>query len=214
MMIMAIDGACRRNGKPSCVASGGVFMLHFAATLSIQNAAALAVYEVKSTNQRGEMLALLEALRYVKGPTNIVTDSEYLFNAMTKNWCYNWENKGWVTAADKAVKNQDLWEQILEAHKKLEYEVNFYYIKGHVVSIGKVTASKLLSQDPTGRLLYDTVNKNLSIKPAKQEEALELSVKNNGFELEQESFKLFITMNTVADAIATQCVEKADALIS
>ena len=28
MLVIAIDGACRRNGKPDCVSAGGVFIMY------------------------------------------------------------------------------------------------------------------------------------------------------------------------------------------
>ena len=76
MLVIAIDGACRRNGKPDCVSAGGVLVVQDNETYRT-----LCVSEKGSTNQRGEMLALLEALRYIYDtPGNdalIITDSEY-----------------------------------------------------------------------------------------------------------------------------------------
>ena len=93
MLVISIDGACRRNGKPNCVSAGGVFIMHYNNALELTHTALKSNYELESTNQRGEMLALLTAIDYVydsKQSSQVITDSEYLFNTMTKNWCGNW----------------------------------------------------------------------------------------------------------------------------
>jgi len=45
------------------------------------------------------------------------------------------------------------------------------------------------------------------------DQIVELSVKNNGFVLDTDTLNRFIITNTVADAVATKCVEAADALV-
>ena len=62
MLLISIDGACRRNGKPDCVSAGGVFIQQFDSKLNLQQTSILSNYETASTNQRGELLALLTAL--------------------------------------------------------------------------------------------------------------------------------------------------------
>ena len=222
MLAIAIDGACRRNGKPDCVSAGGVFILHLDENLNVYNTALMSNYEIQSTNQRGELLALLTALDYVheaQQPAQIVTDSEYLFNAMTKRWYENWLRKGWITSSGTPVKNKDIWMEIMKSQWHCEaagYETTYYHIKGHAVSFGKVTAQKLINKDLTGRALYDAIEQRVSttqLKEGMYEQIIDLSVKNNGFELDDTTLKRFIVTNTVADAVATKCVEAADALL-
>lgn len=218
---IAIDGACRRNGKPDCVSAGGVFVLHYLKNnLRLLQTHSTANYEVKSTNQRGELIALIAALEYIhaaKIPAQIVTDSEYLFNTMTKEWYKNWQRKGWVTSLDEPVKNRDVWEAIIQALSKCTEDITFYHIKGHCIPFGKVTASRLLQQDSSGLSLYNEVSTKYDalyetkIVPA-IDDIQQLSEKNNGFELPHEQLKAFIVANIVADAVATRCVEAADAL--
>ena len=62
MLTISIDGACRRNGKPDCTASGGVF--YYGNTDGVKRCGVLSAYEYNSTNQRGELLALLKALDF------------------------------------------------------------------------------------------------------------------------------------------------------
>ena len=229
MLIMSIDGACRRNGKPDCVSAGGVFIMQFDDAEQLEGnevlvgTKTLTSYEVKSTNQRGELLALLMALDYTYESAQnaqIITDSEYLFNTMTKDWCGNWERKGWVTAAGEPVKNKDIWLEIMNSHRRCTnagLDVTFYHVKGHCMSFGKVTAQTLLSQDTTGFALYSAVDCKLSstaLKDGVYAQLTDLSIKNNGFALEGPVLKRFVVLNTMADAIATKCVDAADNLMA
>lgn len=223
MLVISIDGACRRNGKPDCVSSGGVFIQQYLEG-RVVSTKILTNYEIKSTNQRGELLALLTALDHVwaaNQSTQIVTDSEYIFNAMTKEWYVGWESRGWLTASFQPVKNSDIWKAIAYTYRKCvdaDIDVTFYHIKGHCIPFGKVTANTLLSKGDNGASLYteilrkyDTVSKTSRADVLL--EANELSLKNNGFKYEEEKLKHFVVMNTMADAIATQCVDKADSLM-
>lgn len=220
MLTIAIDGACRRNGKPDCTASGGVFYVRHNSA-GADGCGAISAYEYNSTNQRGELLALLKALEFVlqcgEPDVCVVTDSEYIFNAMTKQWVANWHNKGWVTSSGDPVKNKDIWLEIkmlVDKCEERQLEVLFYHIKGHCISFGTVTANNMLDKDPSGKELLYAVNKKFDTSaPTKQDvfyAAQALSERNNGFMLDDTTFKRFIVMNTMADAIASKIVVEAD----
>ena len=221
-LLIAIDGACRRNGKPDCTASGGVFIQGVEDDGRVVGYATKEVYEYGSTNQRGELLALLKALQVVhkrRVDAYIITDSEYLFNSMTKQWYKSWQSGGWLTRDGYEVKNRDLWEKIANYAGMLEHDcidVLFYHIKGHCIPFGAVTSRKALVDDPTGKTLHKLVCERYdTIAPTKAEvllRASELSIKNNGFPLIQFDalLKSWVTANVVADAIATKAVEDAD----
>lgn len=217
MLTISIDGASRRNGKPDCVAAGGVFICSPNHSVENSRAVTIRAAEHESTNQRGEMLALIEALKYLtQCPEEacIITDSEYLFNAMTKNWYLRWAANGWRTADGSPVKNKDLWEQVNSLVGAIMCDMHFYHIKGHLIPFGKATASNLLAHDPTGYTLYqEALEKFDTLAPTKETVftyAQECSVKNNGFALVPEAFRNFVALNVVADAVATECVEEAD----
>lgn len=220
MLLISIDGACRRNGKPDCVASGGVFIQQLDDNGILRLAETRSNYEYNSTNQRGELLALLTALDYIysaKQETQIVTDSEYLFNAMTKVWYSKWARNDWKTALGEPVKNADLWREIAYAKLRCDQadiEINFYHIKGHVIPFGKVTADNLLRLDPSGQLLFSEASKKydalIPTKATMVSIAQELSQKNNGFPLDDATLKRFVVSNVVVDAIATKVVDAAD----
>ena len=221
-ILIAIDGACRRNGKPDCVASGGVFIQGFNDDGTLAGCCQKALYERGSTNQRGELLALLKALQVIwknDYDATIVTDSEYIFNAMTKQWYKSWMFNDWLTRDGNPVKNRDIWEQIAEYADKCERmdnDIIYYHIKGHCIPFGVVTATNSLINDPSGAELLEMVSAKFdAVAKTKRilfERASELSMKNNGFELDINGpvFKQWVTANVMADAIATKCVDEAD----
>lgn len=221
-LMIAIDGACRRNGKPDCTASGGVFVQQFDGSHRLVASTVLSAYEYNSTNQRGELLALLKALDHIYTADMeaiVVTDSEYIFNAMTKAWYVNWMHNDWRTRSGEPVKNKDIWLEIAQACRRLcnaDNEVVFYHVKGHCIPFGRVTAENALDRDPSGAWLHSLVKTRYdSVAPTKQavfEAALKLSERNNGFEPGPKVFKEWVTANVVADAVATRIVDAADSL--
>ena len=219
-LLIAIDGACRRNGKPDCVASGAMYAQLVDENGRVKFNQILTVHEYGSTNQRGELLALLKALDYVHASSVealVVTDSEYLFNCMTKQWYVGWRANGWLTRDGGDVKNKDIWMEIVNAYDRCcmaNIDISFYHTKGHVIPFGKVTANNLLADDPTGAKLFDAIcvkyDQVMHSKMDKLQAAKELFEKNNGFEPTDAISRCFITLNTVVDAIATKVVDAAD----
>lgn len=219
MLFIAIDGASRRNGKPDCMSAGGAFIVQLSEDFAPISASTIATFEEGSTNQRGELKGLIIVMEYlIKQDYEdkfalIVTDSEYIFNAMTKDWPGSWSRKGWVTAANEPVKNRDLWEHILKLTVELDeagYDASYHYIKGHAISVGDVTAQQALNSDPSGMRLYKLAMVKYHASTIAVSKIQELSVKNNGFELSADQLRRFICANTVADAVATRCVVLAD----
>lgn len=80
-----------------------------------------------TTNNRMELLAVIEALEKLKNPENdvhIFTDSKYVADAINQNWIFGWIKKGF-----KNVKNPDLWQRFVPLFRK--HKVQFHWIKGH-----------------------------------------------------------------------------------
>ena len=84
-----------------------------------------------TTNNRMEVLAVIEALEALTTPCTVTlhTDSQYMANAVNKRWLNNWQRNGWKTAAKKPVKNEDLWRRLLPLLKK--HDIRFKWVKGH-----------------------------------------------------------------------------------
>ncbi len=82
-----------------------------------KNIQELGGYEKDTTNNRMELMAVIEALEYIiknqKGSKVIIhADSTYVLGGVT-TWIHNWEKNGWRTANKKAVLNQDLWQALI-----------------------------------------------------------------------------------------------------
>ncbi len=86
--------------------------------------------EPSTTNNRMELLAVIEALRAVKRPVPVVvhTDSQYVHRGVTE-WLQSWKARGWKTADRKPVKNEDLW-RTLDALVPL-HQVTWRWVRGH-----------------------------------------------------------------------------------
>jgi len=84
-----------------------------------------------TTNNRMEMMAVIEGLTALKEPctVDIFSDSQYVCNAIKKGWLNSWIKNNWIKSDKKAVKNQDLWEMFRPLLAK--HEVNFIWLRGH-----------------------------------------------------------------------------------
>ena len=115
------DGACRGNPGP-----GG-----WGALLQWREAEReLTGGEPMTTNNRMELMASIAALEALKRgvEAEVYTDSQYVKKGITQ-WIGDWKKRGWVTAARKPVKNQDLWRRLDEALRR--HDVTWRWVKGH-----------------------------------------------------------------------------------
>jgi ribonuclease HI len=95
-----------------------------------------------TTNNRMELMAAIQALEALRGPTTVTlyTDSKYLLDGITK-WIYGWQRNGWLTSARKPVKNDDLWRRLTAAMSR--HEVTWQWVKGHAGDPGNERADEL-----------------------------------------------------------------------
>jgi len=84
----------------------------------------------RTTNQRMEIQAALEAVRALEGPLVVVSDSTYVVNCFRDGWWRGWVTRGWTTSAKKPVANRDLWEPLVELVRE-RGDVTFRWVKGH-----------------------------------------------------------------------------------
>ncbi len=87
--------------------------------------------ETNTTNQRMEVRAVLEGLRAVDGPVNVISDSTYVVKCFNDRWFEGWLQRGWKNAQKKPVANRDLWEPLISLYLKREEELTFTWVKGH-----------------------------------------------------------------------------------
>jgi ribonuclease HI len=120
------DGACSGNPGPG----GWAFILtHPSTGRTIDRSGA----ELETTNNRMELMGVIQGLRALKRPCRIelVTDSQYVGKGITQ-WLPNWKRQGWRRKEGKQLKpvsNVDLWQQLdslLQMHK-----VTVTHVLGH-----------------------------------------------------------------------------------
>jgi ribonuclease HI len=116
-VVVFTDGACLGNPGP-----GGW------AWAEPQGAFA-AGPERRTTNQRMEIRAALEAVRAHPGPLTVVSDSTYVVNCFRDRWWEGWLRRGWTNSARKPVANRDLWEPLVELVRS-RGDVTFQWVKG------------------------------------------------------------------------------------
>lgn len=87
--------------------------------------------EKNTTNNKMEILAVLQALELLKEPCDVTiySDSAYVVNAVDKGWLNSWKKNNWIKSDKKKVKNIELWEKMLEFLKI--HNIKFVKVKGH-----------------------------------------------------------------------------------
>jgi ribonuclease HI len=115
------DGACSGNPGPG---GWGSVLLYNGHRREISGGAR------DTTNNRMEMMAVIEALEALKRPCRVVvhTDSVYVMKGITE-WMSQWKARNWKTAAKKPVKNVDLWQALDQALAR--HQVRWKWVKGH-----------------------------------------------------------------------------------
>ncbi|HEV3188636.1 MAG TPA: ribonuclease H [Acidimicrobiales bacterium] len=120
MIQIHTDGACRGNPGP-----GG-----WAWASGTDEYASGA--EAHTTNQRMEVIAVIEALReHPEGAIEIVSDSNYVVKCFHDKWYVGWLRRNWKNTKGQSVANRDLWEALLPLVLESGREVTFSWVKGH-----------------------------------------------------------------------------------
>ncbi|GJL94162.1 MAG: ribonuclease H [Hyphococcus sp.] len=133
MIKIYTDGACSGNPGP-----GGWGFVIFSEEDPIERYGG----ERETTNNRMEMMAVIEALKSLEKdiPVQLFTDSQYVKNGIN-DWIHGWKRNGWKTASKKPVKNKDLW---LEIDALVEgRDIDWRWVKGHAGDPGNERADEL-----------------------------------------------------------------------
>ena len=116
------DGACKGNPGPG---GWGAILRYNGHEKQISGGAH------ETTNNRMELTAVIEALRMLKEPCQVllVSDSKYVCDALTKGWAEGWKKRGWKKADKQPALNPDLWDQLLTL--TAQHQMQIQWIKGH-----------------------------------------------------------------------------------
>ena len=121
-VIIYTDGACSGNPGPG---GWGAILMYRDKKLEISG------YDARTTNNRMELMAPIEALSRLKEPCEVAvySDSAYLVNAFQKGWLDNWQRRNWIKSDKKPVENQDLWQEIIKYAGI--HRIQWHKVKGH-----------------------------------------------------------------------------------
>lgn len=128
------DGACSGNPGPGGWAA---LLLIKSEELGVKEKVAIKGGEKNTTNNRMELVAVIEALEFIaknlkgkyKFNITIYSDSAYVCDTMNLNRILTWQRNGWRKLDKSPVKNKDLWMRVIELDNKLSPA--FEQVKGH-----------------------------------------------------------------------------------
>jgi ribonuclease HI len=137
------DGACSGNGTAR--SRGGWAWAWWAGTVVGEPTVARAEpleTPPTATNQRAELTALLEALRWWSapvgeyggggGPVTIHTDSMYALNCAS-TWGPGWRRRGWKRSSGEPIQNLDLIRPLVDIWRP---EWRLVHVRGHQTGSG------------------------------------------------------------------------------
>lgn len=116
------DGACKGNPGPGGWAAVIIF--------EGKEEQRLCGGAADTTNNRMELMAVINALNALKGPhiVELYSDSQYIVNAFTKNWLRSWKRNGWARSQGPLA-NKDLWQTLDKITQK--HSIAWNWVKGH-----------------------------------------------------------------------------------
>lgn len=116
------DGACSGNPGPG---GWGTILRYNGIEKELSGG------EANTTNNRMEMLAVIEGLKALKQPCYVIltSDSQYVCNSITKGWAAKWKKNNWIKSDKTKAKNPELWEELLALLDKHDVEIK--WVRGH-----------------------------------------------------------------------------------
>ena len=120
------DGACAGNQNEENIGGWGCVLEYNGTEKELCGGM------VKTTNNRMELTALIEALSVLKRgglELHIYSDSSYLVNCFRQRWHVGWQRNGWKNSQKKPVEKRELWEKLLALLEP--NSAQFFLVKGH-----------------------------------------------------------------------------------
>ena len=137
-IVIYTDGACKGNPGPG----GWGVLLQSGETVK-----ELSGGELGTTNNRMEMMAVIQALEALKRPCEVTLhlDSQYVLKGITE-WLPGWKAKGWRTASKQPVKNVDLWQRLDALVAGGGHRIDWRWVRGHNGDPGNERADALANR--------------------------------------------------------------------
>ena len=116
------DGAC--SGNPGPGGWGAILRYH-------GHEKELSGGEPATTNNRMELMAVIEGLKALKEPcaVHLTSDSQYVCNAITKGWAKSWKKNNWDKSDKTKAKNAELWDELLSLLDV--HHLTVTWVRGH-----------------------------------------------------------------------------------
>jgi ribonuclease HI len=132
------DGACKGNPGPG---GWGVLLISGATEKELFGG------EPNTTNNRMEMMAVIQALEALKRPCKVKLhlDSKYVLQGITE-WIHGWKARGWRTASKEPVKNVELWQRLDALVSSGGHDIDWLWVKGHAGEPGNERADALANK--------------------------------------------------------------------
>ena len=132
------DGACKGNPGPG---GWGVLLMSGGTEKELFGG------ELGTTNNRMELMAVIQALHALKRPCAVTLhlDSQYVLKGITE-WLPGWKAKGWRTSTKQPVKNVDLWQQLDALVAGGGHTIDWRWVRGHNGDAGNERADLLANK--------------------------------------------------------------------
>ena len=132
------DGACKGNPGPG---GWGVLLKSEGTEKELFGG------EPNTTNNRMEMMAVIQALEALKRPCKVrlYLDSKYVLQGITE-WIHGWKARGWRTASKEPVKNVELWQRLDALVATGGHQIDWRWVKGHAGVPGNERADALANK--------------------------------------------------------------------
>ncbi len=138
-VVIYTDGACKGNPGP-----GG-----WGALLRSAHGVEKELFggDLETTNNRMEMMAVIQALSVLKRPCEVTLylDSQYVLKGITE-WLAGWKARGWKTASREPVKNVDLWQALDALVSASNHRIEWRWVRGHTGDPGNERADALANR--------------------------------------------------------------------
>ena len=134
-IVIYTDGACKGNPGPG---GWGALLRSGPSQKEIYGG------ELGTTNNRMELMAVIQALEALKRPCAITLylDSQYVLKGITE-WLPGWKAKGWKTASKQPVKNVELWKRLDDLVANGGHKIDWRWVRGHNGDPGNERADAL-----------------------------------------------------------------------